>query len=76
MSSVPSVGDHGQSTCPIEERLRDVVFLVWKRDALGEPNGNLPVSARGDRVRLFLEMCSSKKRDNGHKMFLGGSNMM
>ncbi|KAK4824483.1 LOW QUALITY PROTEIN: hypothetical protein QYF61_015881 [Mycteria americana] len=49
---------------------------VWKRDTLGEPNGNLPASARGDRTRLFLEVCSSKKRDTGHKVFLGGSNMI
>lgn len=51
-------------------------FLVWERDALGKSNGNPPASAGGDRARLFLEMRSGKKRYRGHKMFLGGSNMM
>lgn len=54
VSSVPSVGDHGQSKLPYEKGLRDVGFLVWKRDALGEPNGNLWVSFREDRARLFF----------------------
>lgn len=50
-------------------------FIVWKKTPIfGKPDGNLSVPAGGGRAILFLGVCSSKKRDIGHKMFVRGSN--